>query len=103
VAGDHDPSPLLERIVAPVLAIDAADDERNPPENGLMERERKRLKSARDVLIPASGQTRAMPPRPAPAGGRPSSRTRCGACRGAGASARGRDGQRRRARPPVRC
>jgi len=35
---DYDPSPHLERIRAPVLAINSADDLVNPPELGLMER-----------------------------------------------------------------
>src|SRR5206468_2960697 len=40
---DYDPSPGLADIRATVLAINAADDERNPPELGLLERELKRL------------------------------------------------------------
>jgi len=54
---DYDPSPGLERITASVLAINSADDERNPPETGIMERELKRVKNARYLLIPASEQT----------------------------------------------
>ena len=42
----------------PVLAINSADDERNPPETGIMERELKRLASAKLLLIPASEDTR---------------------------------------------
>jgi homoserine O-acetyltransferase len=56
-SGDYDPSPGLERIQAAVLAVNAADDERNPPATGIMEREMKRLKNGRYVLIPASDQT----------------------------------------------
>jgi homoserine O-acetyltransferase len=55
---DYDPSPGLERIQAAVLAINSADDERNPPETGLMERELKRVKNGRLHLIPASEATR---------------------------------------------
>ncbi len=55
---DYNPSPLLDRIQAPLLAINSADDERNPPETGIMERELKRLKNARLFLIPASETTR---------------------------------------------
>lgn len=55
---DYDASPALERISAPVLAINSADDERNPPELGIMERELKRVKNARLYLIPASDETR---------------------------------------------
>jgi homoserine O-acetyltransferase len=55
---DYNPSPDLERIQAPVLAINSADDERNPPETGIMERDLKRVKNARLYLIPASEDTR---------------------------------------------
>ena len=55
---DYDPSPALEHIKAAVLAISSADDERNPPETGIMEHELKRLKNARFFLIPASEDTR---------------------------------------------
>ena len=44
-------------IQAQVLAINAADDERNPPETGIMERELKRVKNGTPHLIPASDQT----------------------------------------------
>jgi homoserine O-acetyltransferase len=54
---DYNASPGLERIQAPLLAINSADDERNPPELGVMERELKRVKSGRYLLIPASEQT----------------------------------------------
>ena len=55
---DYDPSPGLERIQAAVLAINSADDERNPPELGVMEREIKRIRNARHYLIPGSPDTR---------------------------------------------
>ena len=55
---DYNPAPGLERIQAAVLAINSADDERNPPETGIMERELKRVKNARLFLIPASEETR---------------------------------------------
>ncbi|MBK7661500.1 MAG: alpha/beta fold hydrolase [Betaproteobacteria bacterium] len=54
---DFDASAHLDRVQAHVLAINAADDERNPPSLGIMERELKRLKHARLHLIPASDQT----------------------------------------------
>ena len=44
-ARDYDPSPGLETIKARVLAINAADDERNPAELGITAREIKRVKS----------------------------------------------------------
>ncbi|HJZ31517.1 MAG TPA: alpha/beta fold hydrolase [Hyphomicrobiaceae bacterium] len=54
---DYDASPGLERISAAVLAINSADDERNPPETGLMERALKRVANGRLYLIPASEET----------------------------------------------
>lgn len=54
---DYNPSPGLERIQAALLAINSADDERNPPELGIMERELKRVKNARLILVPASEET----------------------------------------------
>ncbi|MFA5912141.1 MAG: alpha/beta fold hydrolase [Burkholderiales bacterium] len=55
---DYDPSPGLERIQAAVLALNSSDDERNPPEIGVMEREMKRIKNGRYVLIPGGPDTR---------------------------------------------
>ena len=55
---DYNPAPGLERISAALLAINAADDERNPPETGIMERELKRVKNGKLHLIPASEETR---------------------------------------------
>jgi homoserine O-acetyltransferase len=57
-SGDYDPSPRLERIEAAVLVINAADDERNPPETGITETALKRIKQVRLHLIPASEETR---------------------------------------------
>jgi homoserine O-acetyltransferase len=54
---DYNASPGLERIQATLLAINSADDERNPPELGLLDREIKRVKKGRVLLIPASDQT----------------------------------------------
>ncbi|MFI4930600.1 MAG: alpha/beta fold hydrolase [Burkholderiales bacterium] len=54
---DYNPSPGLERIEAALLAINAADDERNPPETGIMERELRRVKNGKIYLIPASENT----------------------------------------------
>ncbi|MCX7372764.1 MAG: alpha/beta fold hydrolase [Alphaproteobacteria bacterium] len=54
---DYNPGPYLERIRARVLAINAADDERNPPETGLMEAALRRIAHARLHLIPASAET----------------------------------------------
>ena len=54
----YDPSPNLERIRAPVLAINFADDEVNPPELGLMEPLIARVPKGRYVLIPTGPETR---------------------------------------------
>ena len=54
---DYNPSAGLERIQAVLLAINSADDERNPPELGVLDREIKRVKNGRVLLIPASEQT----------------------------------------------
>jgi homoserine O-acetyltransferase len=55
---DYDPSDALDRITAPVLAINSADDFINPPELGLMERLMPKAKRARYILIPTSERTR---------------------------------------------
>jgi len=57
---DYNPSPGLERIRAALVAINAATTNANPPELGISKREIKRVKGGRYVLIPASGETRAM-------------------------------------------
>src|ERR1043165_2083389 len=55
---NYDPSPELEKIPAPLLAINSADDFINPPELGFMEKAMKRVKRGRYVLIPTSEATR---------------------------------------------
>ena len=55
---DYNPAPGLEKVRGALLAINAADDERNPPELGIMERELPRVRNARLLLIPASAETR---------------------------------------------
>jgi homoserine O-acetyltransferase/O-succinyltransferase len=54
---NYDPSPQLEKITAPVMWINSADDFINPPELEIAERESKRLKNGTFVLIPISEQT----------------------------------------------
>jgi homoserine O-acetyltransferase len=54
---DYDPSPGLEKIKAPLLQINSGDDFINPPELGIAEREIKRVKGGRFVLLQASEQT----------------------------------------------
>jgi homoserine O-acetyltransferase len=55
---DYDPSAGMEKIEAVVLAINAADDERNPPETGVTTDAVKRIKNGKVFLIPASTETR---------------------------------------------
>jgi len=55
---DYNPSAGLEKIEATLLAINAADDERNPPETGVTDAALKRIKNAKLYLIPASTETR---------------------------------------------
>ena len=55
---EYDPSPGLERITAPLLAINSADDLINPPELGLMEKLMPRVKRGRSVLLPMTSDTR---------------------------------------------
>lgn len=55
---DYDPAPGLERIRAPLVAINSADDLINPPELGILEREIKRVKHGKAIVIPLSAQTR---------------------------------------------
>jgi homoserine O-acetyltransferase len=57
-SSDYNPEPELEKITARLIAINSADDQVNPPELGIMEREIKRVKHGRYVLIPISDQTR---------------------------------------------
>jgi homoserine O-acetyltransferase len=52
---DYDPAP--DKIQAPLLAINFADDLINPPELGILEREIKRVKKGRAIVIPASPET----------------------------------------------
>jgi homoserine O-acetyltransferase len=55
---NYDPSPKLEKITAHVMYINSADDFINPPELGMAEREIKKVKNTRFVLIPISDETR---------------------------------------------
>ncbi|MFI5143272.1 MAG: hypothetical protein ACHQHM_04510, partial [Thermoanaerobaculales bacterium] len=55
---DYDPGPGLEKIKAPLCAVNSADDLINPPEIGILEREIKRVPTGRAVLLPFSDKTR---------------------------------------------
>jgi homoserine O-acetyltransferase len=55
---DYNPAPKLDRIKAPLYAVNSADDEVNPPELGILEREIKKVARGRYILIPTSDETR---------------------------------------------
>lgn len=55
---DYDPGPGLEKIRAPLVAINSADDLINPPELGILEREIQRVKGGEAIMIPFSPATR---------------------------------------------
>ncbi|MGH8175084.1 MAG: alpha/beta fold hydrolase [Steroidobacter sp.] len=55
---DYDPAPDLEKIRAPLVAINFADDLINPPELGILEREIKRVPQGKAVTVPMSAATR---------------------------------------------
>ena len=55
---DYNPAPKLEMIKAHVTAVNSADDQINPPELGIVEKEIKRVKNGRFVLLPISDETR---------------------------------------------
>ena len=55
---DYDAAPGLERITAAVLAINSEDDERNPPQTGLMQRDMARVPHGQLMIISASAETR---------------------------------------------
>ena len=54
---DYDPGPGLEKIAAPLLAINSADDLINPPELKILEREIARVPHGRAIVIPFSERT----------------------------------------------
>ncbi|HYG97744.1 MAG TPA: alpha/beta fold hydrolase [Terriglobales bacterium] len=54
---DYDPSTQLGKIVAPLLAVNSADDLINPPELGILEREIKKVKRGTAIVIPLSDET----------------------------------------------
>ena len=54
---DYDPGPGLGKIVAPLLAVNSADDLINPPELGILEREIKQVPHARAIVIPFGPDT----------------------------------------------
>jgi homoserine O-acetyltransferase/O-succinyltransferase len=55
---DYDPGPNLDKIRAPLIAVNSADDLINPPELGILEREIKRVRNGKAVVLPLSPETR---------------------------------------------
>ncbi|MFY9618716.1 MAG: alpha/beta fold hydrolase [Pyrinomonadaceae bacterium] len=55
---EYNPSPKLELIKALLIAVNSADDLVNPPELGILEKEIKRVKQGRFVMLPITDQTR---------------------------------------------
>jgi homoserine O-acetyltransferase len=55
---NYDPSPKLETIKAQLVAINSADDVINPPELGILEKEIKRVKRGRAIVLPTTEKTR---------------------------------------------
>jgi homoserine O-acetyltransferase len=54
---DYDPAPELEKIEAPLLAINSADDLINPPDQGILEREIRRVKHGKAIVLPETNET----------------------------------------------
>jgi len=54
---DYDPAPDLEKIKVPLIAVNTADDLINPPDQGILEKEIKRVKHGKAVVIPESPET----------------------------------------------
>jgi len=54
---DYDPGPGLERITAPLFAINSADDIINPPELQILEREITRVSRGRAIVLPLTERT----------------------------------------------
>jgi homoserine O-acetyltransferase/O-succinyltransferase len=54
---NYDPSPNLDKITAPVMFINSADDFINPPELGIAERAIKKVGNGRFILLPISDKT----------------------------------------------
>jgi homoserine O-acetyltransferase len=57
-SADYDPGPALERIRAPLTAVNSADDLINPPELGILQREITRVPHGEAVIVPFSDKTR---------------------------------------------
>lgn len=54
----YNPAPHLGEIKAPLFAVNSADDQVNPPELGIMEKEIQKVKNGRYILLPITDETR---------------------------------------------
>jgi homoserine O-acetyltransferase/O-succinyltransferase len=55
---NYNPEPQLEKITAPLTAVNSADDQINPPELKILDRDIQRVKQGKYVLLPITEQTR---------------------------------------------
>ena len=55
---NYNPEPQLEKITAPLTAVNSADDTINPPELGIIDQDIKKVKNGKFVLLPITDQTR---------------------------------------------
>jgi homoserine O-acetyltransferase len=55
---NYNPEPQLEKITAPLTAVNSADDQINPPELKILDRDIQRVKNGKYVLLPITDQTR---------------------------------------------
>ncbi len=54
---NYDPSPHLTQIKAPLYAVNSADDQVNPPELGILDREIRKLPKGKYILLPITDKT----------------------------------------------
>ena len=54
---NYNPAPHLGEIAAPLLAINSADDQVNPPELGILESEIGKVKNGRAIVLPITDET----------------------------------------------
>ncbi len=55
---NYNPEPQLEKITAPLTAVNSADDQINPPELKILDRDIQRVKNGKYVLLPITPETR---------------------------------------------
>ena len=55
---NYNPEPQLEKIAAPLTAVNSADDLINPPELKMIDKDIQRVKKGKSVLLPITDQTR---------------------------------------------